>query len=205
MIGTLANLCNELLLTQLIHKPTHYQGNTLDLVFTNNDSLVHDYEIVPTLHSISHHSMVKVLTQYKAPILPSKEDAHPKLSPMDDLNFHSKDINWESLTSTLENVDWETLLSEKSADEMLDIIYKQALLASTQHVPARDNKKKISKQKKMLANLARRRRRINKQYQRITSPARKTKLYNELIQIEVQLQKIHGESTEYQGKKPVIP
>ena len=50
-------------------------------------------------------------------------------------------------------------------------------------------------------NLARRRRRINKRYQRITSPSTKDKLYKELIQIEVKLQKIYKESDEYKEKK----
>ena len=50
-------------------------------------------------------------------------------------------------------------------------------------------------------NLARRRRRINKRYQRITSPAGKAKLYKELIQIEVKLQKLQNDNIEYNEKK----
>ena len=63
-------------------------------------------------------------------------------------------------------------------------------------------KKKISKQKRLSMNLARRRRRINKRYQRVTSPATKDKLYKELIQIEVNLQQMYKESDEYKKKKP---
>ena len=50
-------------------------------------------------------------------------------------------------------------------------------------------------------NLARRRRRINKRYTQIISPATKEKLYKELIQIEVKLQKLYKESDEYKEKK----
>ena len=50
-------------------------------------------------------------------------------------------------------------------------------------------------------NLARKRQRINKQYQRATSQTKKQRLYEELIQIEVKLQKHQRNSQEYQEKK----
>ena len=202
MAELLYDFCSEQILTQIVNKPTHYQGNILDLILTNNESLIHEYEIIPTLRSISHHSMVKVYTQYKAPIPHQNEESHPRLSPMDNLNFHSKDTDWTTLKAALNGIDWETSLEDKTPDEMLDIINRETLQASKVSVPVRDHsKKKISKQKRIRKNLTRRRKRINKQYQRITSPARKDKLHRELIQIEVKLQRMERQSMEYQEKK----
>ena len=50
-------------------------------------------------------------------------------------------------------------------------------------------------------NLAQKPRKINKQYQRATSQTKKQQLYEELIQIEVKLQKLQRNSQEYQEKK----
>ena len=106
MIEILREFTNDLLLTQIVREPTHYQGSTLDLVFTNNDSLIHSHEILPTPLSVSHHQVVNIYSQYKSPKLPSDVEENPRLSPFDNLNFHSKDVDWETIMSTLSEVEW---------------------------------------------------------------------------------------------------
>ena len=202
MIEILREFTNDLLLTQIVREPTHYQGSTLDLVFTNNDSLIHSHEILPTPLSVSHHQVVNIYSQYKSPKLPSDVEENPRLSPFDNLNFHSKDVDWETIMSTLSEVEWESEMSEMTIDKILEIIYSKSLEAVTDNVPNRKRKvKNASRQKRQQINLARRRRRVNKRYQRITSPAGKAKLYKELIQIEVKLQKLQNDSNEYKERK----
>jgi len=202
MIEVLRQFSNEMLLTQIIREPTHYQGNTLDLVLTNNDTLIHSHEILPTPLSISHHQVVNLYTQYKSPKLPSDNEANPRLSPFDNLNFHSKDVDWDQITSTLAGVDWDLEMAGSTTDEILEKIYTKTLEATKNTVPDRQKTgKKVNNKKRQQMNLARRRRRINKRYQRITSPAGKAKLYKELIQIEVKLQKLQNDNIEYNEKK----
>ena len=202
MAEILNSLCNELLLSQFINKPTHYQGNVLDLVLTNCMEVIHEYEIQPTILSISHHSMVNIFTQYKASQLPDDESSFPRLSPLDYYNFHSKDTNWENIQSSLDGLNWQEILKDKSTSGILEVIYEKTLETIKDNVPLREQKaKKLSKQKRIHMNLARRRRRVNKQYQRSTSQTRKDKLYKELIQIEVKIQKLQQQSEEYQEKK----
>ena len=203
MIDLLQKFSNDFMLNQIILDPTHHQGNTLDLVLTNNDMMVHSQDIQPTTLSISDHYLVRLYTQYKAPNLPTQNEKKPRLSPFDDLNNYSKDVEWEEITTSLSEIDWNSIMANKTVDQMLEEIYKKSLEASTDNVPIRQDqtKKKISKQKRLRMNLARRRRRINKRYQRITSPVSKDKLYKELIQIEVKLQKLYQESDEYKEKK----
>ena len=204
MIEILREFSNDVLLTQIIREPTHYQGNTLDLVLTNNVSLIHSHEILPMPLSISHHQFVNMYTQYKSPQLPSDIGASPRLSPFDNMNFHSKDVDWEQIVSTLGEVNWESELADCTLDEILEKLYSKTLEATKDHVPERQKKAtKISKQKRQQINLARRRRRINKRYQRITSPSGKEKLYKELIQIEVKLQRLQKDCNEYKEKKHV--
>lgn len=77
MIDNLQKLTNDLMLHQLIKEPTHRLGNTLDLVLTNNDALMHSHEIQPTTASISDHYLVKMFTQYKATQLPTSQSHSP--------------------------------------------------------------------------------------------------------------------------------
>ena len=44
---------------QIVFQPTHRQGNTIDLCFTNDDSLVHSYNCIDVLNSVSHHKHIE--------------------------------------------------------------------------------------------------------------------------------------------------
>ena len=65
MIDFLHNFKEELLLTEHVMYPTHKDGNTLDLVFTNNSQLIHNYNCTEILLSISHHKIIEISTTYK--------------------------------------------------------------------------------------------------------------------------------------------
>ena len=204
MITCLNNFCTEHLLSQIILQPTHYQGNILDLVMTNNTSLIHDYNCVPTLRSISHHLMINVQTQYKSLNISSNEEQQDKLSPLDRLNFHSKDVNWELFNEALLNINWVESLQERTPDEMLETLYNAIQEISQAHVPQR--KKPLSKRNRVTRlknNFKRRKQRINSQLRNHPSLARRNNLQNELIQVEVKLQKLYKESNLYHENKAV--
>ena len=42
MLNALNEFCNDMFMSQHVLSPTHKDGNILDLVFTNNSSLIHD-------------------------------------------------------------------------------------------------------------------------------------------------------------------
>ena len=206
MITTISELCTNFHLTQMITEATHYQGNTLDLVFTNNTHLIHDHSVVPTLRSISHHHMVTIQTQYKASNLHTTDgDEHSRLSQFDYLNFHSKDANWDQLRTDLNAVNWfEELNATMTPDEMLDSIYKLTLESSQNTIPLRKNPtKRKSRQAREIYNLKRRKRRINKLLLKATSTARKQNLFNEQIQVEIKLQKLLKNTAKFQEEKAV--
>ena len=62
MIDDLLGLANEYFLTQLIQQPTHRQGNTLDLIFSNNPMIIHSCNNVDTL--LSDHVIIECQTTY---------------------------------------------------------------------------------------------------------------------------------------------
>ena len=117
--------------------------------------IINDHEIQPISLSISHHYMINVFTQYKAPLQPEKNPSHPRLSPLDYHNFHSKDTNWNNIRASLGQTNWEEILNNKSTRDILEIIYNKTLETTKENVPLRNETKKITKQKRIRMNLAR--------------------------------------------------
>jgi len=148
--------------------------------------------------------MINVQTQYKSLNISSNEEQQDKLSPLDRLNFHSKDVNWELFNEALLNINWVESLQERTPDEMLETLYNAIQEISQAHVPQR--KKPLSKRNRVTRlknNFKRRKKRINSQLRNHPSLARRNNLQNELIQVEVKLQKLYKESYLYHENKAV--
>ena len=120
------------------------------------------------------------------------------------LNFYHKDIDWEKINKKISENDWEIIFENKNIDEILDKFYDICLNIALEHVPNRNNpNKKLNKPQRYRQNLTRRRRRIHKLMTRITSPSRKSKLQNELIDIEIKLQESYKKANEYNEQKAI--
>ena len=209
MVQLLSSFANEFFMTQIISEPTHYQGNTLDLIFTNNRDLIYNCEYVSPLRSVSHHKLVEVATkldvQIEAASSPQKKIRSETIdSPFTTLNFYSDEVDWLSIEEDFSNVDW--VLEFKNLDvnsthkKFIDICYEVA----SKYVPL---KKRYSKQKKLIPKnrkkLMTRRRCINKRLLRVTSFTTKFKLKSELIDIEKKLQKSYKLSKEYEEHEAI--
>lgn len=207
LLSKLQDICNILMLNQHVTHPTHKDGNILDLVFTNNDRLVHSVEIIPTLRSNSHHSIVRCSTLFKSKLnnCTPQYPTQPKISKFDSLNFYSDEIDWESINKDLSTIDWSAELNQESVDEMLHKFYEICLGVCATKVPSKTKNKNSKKpfiQRKRI-NLNRRRRRINKLLLKVTSPSRTMKLKQELIDIEIKLQELYRNIHDFQEQKAV--
>ena len=60
----LFEIMNDFSLLQLIDTPTHKEGDTLDLLLTNNIQLIHSLETIPKV-KLSDHYMINVKTHRK--------------------------------------------------------------------------------------------------------------------------------------------
>ena len=204
MLNHVNELCNELLLHQVVSSATHKDGNTLDLVFVNNRALVHESSVVPVLQSTSHHSIIQISTTYKAEP-PTDDCIRPKPSIFNSLNFFHQDLDWEKLSETLSKVNWNDIYRDKTPDGMLDSIYSECYKASTEHVPEKTiaETKKSTKVERYRKSLTNRRRRIVRRLTRLTSPSKKNKLTQEILEIEKKLQKSYQDSETYMENKAV--
>ena len=204
MISMLNEFSNELCLTQIVSKPTHKDGNILDLVLTNNTNLIHHCSIIPVLQSTSHHSIAQVTTAYKSSYSFRSEN-RPKRTSFSALNFFSDDVDWESIENELKSVDWKKEFSDSTPDEMLDFFYHTCYTICQKYVPLKTeaDKLKLNKIARYRRSLTRKRRRIKKRLLRITSPSQIKKLNDTLLQIEKDLQKSYKGSEIYMENKAI--
>ena len=205
MLNGLNEFCNDLFMSQHVLFPTHKDGNTLDLVFTNNANLIHDCVPVPVLQSTSHHSIVMVSTTYKVKVLLEDEEQRPPLTKFNALNFFHNDIDWNKLEEHINNIDWHNELATDDPNKILDNIYSLTHSQCVDEVPVKTKleAKSLSKVLRYRLKLTRRRRKITKRLIAVKSQTTKAKINCELLQIEKDLQKSFKNSHSFMEQKAV--
>ena len=204
MVNTLNEFSNELFLSQIIEGPTHKDGNTLDLILVNNTELIHHWITTPVLQSTSHHSTIQVSTTYKTSSK-FKDVAPPPLSGFNTLNFFSEDVNWDNISNSLGDINWQECFQGLSTHNILEMIYAKCFSITSEYVPPKKQTtiSEYSRAYRYRRSLTNRRRRINKRMIKITSPSLKQKLNSELLQIEKDLQKSHQNAAAFIEEKAV--
>ena len=196
IVSNLYGLTIAHFLTQQIEGSTHQAGNLLDLVFTNNPQLVHNFTATPT--TLSDHYVVQINANYASmdansvdddddDVGSGVEDDEPKLR---DFNFHSDDVNWESVSDAIAEVDWQSEFNGLSAADMMDKFLNVITSIVKKLVPLRKPKSEQTSPKipRHRRNLMRRRTRLEAAYNAATRPASKLATKDKLMKIEKDLQ-----------------
>ena len=122
--------------------PTRIAGGTLDLLFCNNDSIIHSYNTVEPLRSTSDHFVVEVNTPILCGITGEEEVKPQFASPLDSLNFYSNDIDWEEISGALDQRFAATDLTSLTPNERLDTIMQILIDVAYQYIPAKKTSKR---------------------------------------------------------------
>ena len=204
MIGEVFNMMDELCLFQIVDKATHKDGNVLDLVFTNNRSLIHSYECFPTANSISHHSIVEMKSLYKCSnVVPSAERTLQQ-NDFSDYNYFDETVDWEAINNHLKSQNWELLFQGLNHRDKWRKFIDVCLDVTMRYVPKRKiyegNRSRVPRDRKILL---RRRRKIQKFLEKKNSPGRIGRLKRELLSIEVRLQASYESSRQVEEEKAV--
>ena len=207
MIEDLVTLTNEYFLSQLIQKPTHKNGNTLDLLFTNNPRILHSHNVMDTV--FSDHEIVECLTTYNTTT--SKEQQHPEniadaATGLGSFNFFSEDTDWWRIDHELAQQNWKLEFRGSNTRQMLGKLLEICENLVAKYVPTR--KKSITPKMKNFIprdrkNLMRKRRRINVQLMKTTNEVRRKKLKEHARQIEKELTKSYQQSQKVSEEKAV--
>ena len=109
----LCEFAEDLCLLQVIDKPTRAQ-NILDLVFTNNEEIIHSWRVADT--DLGDHRMITVSI-----LLPSVESQRcpDRGNRFSRLNFYSPKVNWQALSTDISHVEWANAPSDS-----LDVFYE---------------------------------------------------------------------------------
>ena len=186
---------HEQSLFQYVTEPTHFQGNTLDLVFTNSQHLIYELQCIDTLQSVSHHKIIEVKTHFQLSNMCKYKDTPQEETLFFKLNFHEESIDWSSLSDALASIDWVLEFKKLTLDQVAERFIEISVDCAQKYVP---EKKKFARKSNFIPRSRRilmaRRRRINKRLLHMTSPSNKLKLKLELVEIEKKLQKSHVKS-----------
>ena len=193
MYEKLRQLQNDFFLNQYNTSPTHTDGGVLDLVFCNNAAIIHSYETLQPLRTTSDHFVVEVMTPLLCESDKEDDDQRPLLSPLDNLNFHSNDIQWEEMSAAILNRFDSEDLSSLPPNEHLAQLTKILIEIAYKFVPARrlaqrGSQTQIPRERRILM---RKRRKLTEKFNNSPSEERKERLRNKLVQIELLLVKSH--------------
>ena len=91
MIEIMENFMNDHFLNQHVTDPTHKDGNTLDLILTNNPEIMYDMHITEPLKSTTHHFILQIASnlQHSSPGN-TEDDQSNTVPPLKTLNFFSE-------------------------------------------------------------------------------------------------------------------
>ena len=196
-----ANSCNKQLLNiltdfmfhfnlnQIIHKPTHSNGNILDFLLTNNTDSIFNYKSTPTIHS--DHFIIDVTTHLSFNTQKKHMNEKNLNSKFDLYNFHSDKIDWEYLEKELANVRWQKVLEphQTDPDNQYKIFINKCLNVIEDKVPLKKSKKTHKAIPRDRRILMRKRRKVTKKFQN-----NRTK--QKLINIELELQNSYNRERE---------
>ena len=198
-------------LVQYVHTPTHFQGNTLDLLFLNNSFMLHSYENHEVLRSISHHNIVEAMIIYSLPTSNNsrlnKSKPRPLLSPLSKFNFHSECVDWGLVNENFSQIDWEKEFNGVNVDQITDKFLEVCLdIAYKSNIPLKVRKKYRQNRipiyrRRLMSQRNRAHKRIFKIGNKEVSSIKKLK--KKLVTIEEKLMKSYSDSKVFEENKAI--
>lgn len=216
MIEDLRELTLDNFLTQHVEFPTHRDGNILDIVFTNNSSLVHDICALPS--KVSDHLIIEMTTAVRP--LPNHQDADitNKISDNGEkaeaeidfqhLNFFSEDTNWDAILLRLSQHNWVRDFQGLNVEAMLAKFSSVCLTISKEFTPLKKHVfRSYAKKQRFIPRhrriLMRKRRRLKIQLLRANTEARRNSITRNLIEVEIKIQDSLKHQSEFEEQKAV--
>ena len=198
-------------MNQIIVKSTHKAGNTLDLIFTNNTSLCHDYCCIPVHLSITDHKLVRVSTLFNCtqtnPVRGSNtSNNHFEYDDFCKLNFFDDSVSWNDIISELTLIDWGKLFHNMNINEMYSSFKDICAEICIKYVPLKRSCIKTKKHNitRVRRVLIRKRKKLTKQLNGTMMGSHKFgKLKETLIMIEKELIQSYQSSQKCQEEKAI--
>ncbi len=143
----LLSICNNQFMLQIIEEPTR-EENTLDLIFTNEMSLITKIEVNKT--NYSDHNIIEVSTNYTI-TEHSKNLLKDTNSIMQSLNFRARSVNWVDMGKEFNDSNWEEKSESTDTIQLCEEIIELLENSAKENAPKRGkkgNKSRIPREKK---------------------------------------------------------
>ena len=203
LLQSLNEFTNEHFLNQHIITPTHIENGVLDLVFSNNESVVHSYNTLKPLRTTSDHFVIEVNT----PLLCEQADTEeppPFVSALGNLNFFGNDIPWDIMSTEIESLTSTDEFTCLHPNDRLNRLLAILIEVAYKHVPVKTSSRKVTTRiPRKRRILMRKRRKLSIQLEEATSQVRQKKIRDKLISIELLLQRSHIEARDRKEKLAV--
>merc|ERR1712030_179462 len=122
----LMEVCDDQYLVQIIEEPTRGE-NTLDLIFTNEVSLIKDIEVNKS--NKSDHSRVEISTNFIIKEENMQKPHNNKITEVKAVNFHESNIDWNKVKDIT-----KVKIKEASRDENDTIMETEELIKLIQEI-----------------------------------------------------------------------
>jgi len=191
----LIEVTDDLFLKQIVTIPTRGQ-NILDLVFTSNSDLVYDLFSTPTV--FSDHNMIEIRLNRGEEHYAQKETQTQEVPNLCKHNYHK--ANWTEINTSLSNVDWNSYLS--GTDKLQKFFNKiEEICLST--IPIKETKTRRRQIPRERRILLRKRTKLRKKIQTISSADKMERILSKLQLIELELKENYDDDRITQEKKAV--
>ena len=186
MIELLSSFSSKHFLIQLIDLPTHREGNTLDLLLTNDPDLFPSQTIDPASPISSHH----IITSEFMLMSSGQKPACYKTEPVgfEKINLFNEKTNWDTIKTQLSMIDWDQKFNGLSVTQMVLEFTKVCENIALPNAPPkkkRGRRKPIPRERKILM---RKRTNLRKRYQIANTISRRSSIQDKLVEIEQKLQ-----------------
>ena len=206
ILSIINQISTELTLSQHITEPTHCKGNTLDLVFSNNDMFCHSYKCFDVPKEVSDHKLIEISTSFNFDTDKMQHLSAP-LKGLFKYNFFDESIDWTSIEEDFSLIDWDAEYNHLDVDSMTEKLLQVTESICSKHVPLKPSSTTSKEQTKIPRHrkvLMRRRRKLNSQLNNLCiSSVRKENIKKQLIAVERDLMKSRAESKYYHEQKAV--
>ena len=138
-------------LIQIIEEPTR-KKNTLDLVYTNEVSMIMQVEV--TKSTMSDHDRIELTTNIKRGKILTQSIERKEENCLHKMNFNKERIEWDNIKRELGAIHWKEVYKDKDTQTCLEILLETIINLCKKYIPEKTFKSKsiIPKKRKQLFN-----------------------------------------------------
>ena len=141
---------DEFGLIQIIEEPKR-EGNTLDLIYTNETSMIIQVENIKS--NLSDKERIEISTNIKTRNEKEpKDNKNEKERGMKKLNYNSDSVEWDKIRKELEEIQWKEIFKDKNTETCLNILLEIIMKLCENYIPEKKTRSKstIPKRRKQL-------------------------------------------------------